>query len=280
MANSSTLKTYLGVTEVGPLIVKPVEAASLALQLTTVVNTAGASFRFPRITSDPSAAWIAENAEITASEATADDVPVTPKKVAGLSIISNELANDTSPEAAGVIGGGLARDIARKVDQAFFGTAPGNTNVQPGGLEYLAATVESIAADPAAGIDAFIDAIAAAEALGVTLDAFVTDPATARALAKLKVGTGSNLPLFGVGATNGIERNVLGVPLHVSPYVVAGTAWGIPKARVFSVLREDVTLDIDSSAFFTKDQTAIRGIMRIGFGFVQPEAIIKIKAAA
>ncbi|POH67628.1 phage major capsid protein [Cryobacterium zongtaii] len=280
MANSSTLKSYLGISEAGPLIVQPVERESLALRLTTVVHTGGGTFRFPRITTDPSAAWIAENAEITVSEATADEVPVIPKKVAGLSIISNELANDTSPEAAGVIGDGLARDIARRVDQAFFGTAPANTNVQPGGLEYLGTTVENIDADPSAGIAAYIDALAAAEALGVTLSAFVTDPTTARALAKLTTGTGSNLPLFGVGATNGIERNVLGVPLHVSPYVLPGTAWGIPSDRVFAVLRDDVSLDIDKSVFFTKDQTAIRGIMRVGFGFVQPEAVIKIKAAA
>lgn len=280
MANSSTLKTYLGLTETGPLIVQPVERESLALQLTTVVHTEAGSFRFPRITADPAAAWIAENAEITASEASADEVPVIPKKIAGLSVISNELANDTSPEAAEVIGNGLARDIAKKIDAAFFGTAPENTTLQPGGLEYLGTAVEDIDADPAAGIDAFIDALAAAETLGVALSAFVTDPATAKALAKLTTGTGSNLPLFGVGATNGIERNILGVPLFVSPYVVAGTAWGIPAARIFSVLRSDVSLDIDKSAFFTKDQTTIRAIMRVGFGFVQPEAVIKIKEAA
>ena len=279
MANSSTLKSFLGVVETGDLIIKPVERASLALQLTTVVNTNAGTFRFPRVTDDPSAGWIAENAEITVSEATADEVSVTPKKVAGLSVISNELANDTSPEAAGVIGNGLARDIAKKVDAAFFGTAPANTNTQPGGLEYLQAQVTAIAADPTVGIGPFIDALAAAESLGVTLDSFVTDPATASALAKLTTGTGSKMPLFGVGATNGIERNILGVPLFVSPFIVAGTAWGLPKADVFSVLRDDVTLDIDKSVFFTKDQTAIRAIMRIAFGFVKPEAVVKIKTA-
>ena len=280
MANSSTLKTFLGLTEAGPLIVQPVERESLALAVSTLVHTDAGTFRFPVVSADPSAAWTAENAEIAVSEATADEVLVIPRKVAGLSIVSNELANDTSPEAAEVIGNGLARDIAKQIDRAFFGVAPANTNVQPGGLEYLAAAVTTIAANPAAGIGAFIDALAAAEAHGVTLDSFVTDPATAAALAKLTTGSGSNLPLFGVGATNGIERNVLGVPLLVSPSVVAGTAWGIPKASMFSVLRNDVTVDVDKSAYFSKDQTAIRAILRVAFGFVQPAAIIKIKAAA
>lgn len=279
MANSSTLKTFLGTTEAGPLIIAPVTRDSLALAVTTLVQTDAGTFRFPRVSADPTAAWTAENAEIAVSEATADEVVVTPRKIAGLSIVSNELANDTSPEAAQVIGDALARDIAKGIDRAFFGTAPANTTIQPGGLEYLATAVTTITANPAVGIEAFIDALAAAESFGMTLDSFITDPATAAALAKLTTGSGSNLPLFGVGAANGIERAILGVPLLVSPSVVAGTAWGIPKASVFSVLRNDVTLDIDKSAYFSKDQTAIRAILRVAFGFVQPEAIIKIKAA-
>jgi hypothetical protein len=44
---------------------------------------------------------------------------VTPPKVAGLTIISRELADD-SKTAAQVVGGGLARHIARRIDQAAF----------------------------------------------------------------------------------------------------------------------------------------------------------------
>jgi HK97 family phage major capsid protein len=280
MANSSSLKSFFGVTETGPLVIEPVSRESLAIQVTTRIDTVAHTFRFPKITSDPSASWIGENEEITTSEAVADEVSVTPKKVAGLSIISNELANDTSPAAAGVIGDGLGRDIAGRVDAAFFGAAPASTAVQPGGLENISDDVTTIAADPAAGLEAYIDALAAAEGFGVTLDYFVVNPATASALAKLKTGTGSNLPLFGVGATNGIQRDILGVPLRVSPHVLAGTAWGIPTSRIYTVLRSDVTVDVDKSVFFTKDQTAIRAVLRIGFGFVQPEAIVKINAAA
>ncbi|GAB3122053.1 phage major capsid protein [Glaciibacter psychrotolerans] len=280
MANSSTLKTFLGTTEAGPLIIKPLERDSLALNVSTPIYTEAGTFRFPRITSDPSAAWTAENAEITVSEAAGDEVVVIPRKLAGLAVISNELAADTSPAAQDVIGRGLSRDIARKIDAAFFGTKPANTTLQPGGLEYLAAAVTAIAADPAAGLDAYIDALAAAEDFGVSLSAFVVNPATASALAKLKTGTGSSLPLFGTGATNGIERNILGVPLLVSPSVVAGTAWGIPKDRVFSVIRNDVSVVVDKSAYFSTDQTGVRAVLRAAFGFVQPEAIIKIKAAA
>ncbi|GAA4685121.1 hypothetical protein GCM10025780_34330 [Frondihabitans cladoniiphilus] len=55
------------------------------------------------------------------------------------------------------------------------------------------------------------------------------------------------------------------MPYIVSPHVLSGTVWGIPKSRAFRVLREDVS--VDESVFFTSDQVAIRGVARVGFGF-------------
>jgi HK97 family phage major capsid protein len=49
---------------------------------------------------------------------------------------------------------------------------------------------------------------------------------------------------------------------------------------VFTVIRNDVSVVVDKSAYFSTDQTGVRAVLRAAFGFVQPEAIIKIKAAA
>ena len=56
---------------------------------------------------------------------------MTPLKVAGRTQVSNEAAQDSRPEVANQIGLGLARDIARKIDAAFFANTPTNT---PSGL--------------------------------------------------------------------------------------------------------------------------------------------------
>lgn len=56
-------------------------------------------------------------------------------KLAGLSIITNELRNDSSPAAQEAIGAGLARDLSRKLDAAFFGKTTTNG---PSGLGSLA----------------------------------------------------------------------------------------------------------------------------------------------
>src|SRR3954468_6880718 len=108
--------------QVEDLLVLPVLAASVALNplVSTVVRLTGSTYRIPKVTADPSAAWVAEGAEIPVSDLTTNELVVTPSKVAGLSVITSELAEDSSPEASTEVGAGLARDIARKVDAAFF----------------------------------------------------------------------------------------------------------------------------------------------------------------
>lgn len=55
-----------------------------------------------------------------------DEINIVPAKLAGLTIISNELAMDSSPAALQVVGDGLVRDLARKTDQAFFANTTTN----------------------------------------------------------------------------------------------------------------------------------------------------------
>lgn len=115
------------------LIVLPVERASVAIQASTLIATEATRTHIPLVTEDPSAAWVAEGEEIGASDPKIDDVVVEPAKIAGLTVITNELARDSSPAAQNIIGDGLARDIARKIDLAYFGSRGANL-VQPKGL--------------------------------------------------------------------------------------------------------------------------------------------------
>lgn len=261
--------------QIEALIVQPVEAASVAMQAATLINTNATETRIPRVTSDPSAAWVAEGDEIGTSDPTIDDVAIVPAKIAGLTVISNEAAADTSPAAADLVGQGLARDIAKNVDTAFFGSK-GASLVQPGGLEDLTGFT---AIDPGTAwvdLDPFAAALANAEGLGLNVNSFVANPADALILAQLKESSGSNRPLLGSDPTNPTRRLLQGVPLLVSSAVTAGTIWGLPKIRSVIVRRNDVDLQVDKSAYFTSDRTAIRATMRVGFGHTQVEAIQKI----
>lgn len=279
MTTASANSAYLA-TEVDDLIVRPVERASVALQVANVVYTSEQvnTFRVPVVAADPSASWTVEGEEITPSDATLTEVASPFYKLAGLTIVSNELARDSSPEAAQVVGDGLARDIARKLDAAYFGTSPNAAT--PDGLEDLAGVNEVYNGGSWASLDAFVEAIYEAEAAGATLGAFVVNPTDALILATLKEQTGSNKPLLGTDPSLPTRRQIAGVPLFVTPAVSVGVAWGIPTGRAIVAMRQDVELAIDGSAFFTSDRTAIRATMRAAFAFPHPAAVQRISASS
>ena len=66
------------------------------MRASTVTTIASHQLRVPRVTADPQAAWTAEGAEIAVSDPTVDEVDIVAKKLAGLTIITNELAADSS----------------------------------------------------------------------------------------------------------------------------------------------------------------------------------------
>ena len=263
--------------QIGNLIVQPVEQNSVAIQALGATTTAGAidSYRVPIVKADPSAAWVAEGAEITPSDSDLDEDADTFHKLAGLTVISSELANDSAPDVAEQIGLGLARDIARKLDQAFFGSRAAST-LAPRGLGDIAGIGTVTAPAEWRDLDPFSEAISCAGQVGASLACFVANPADALALNRLKVQTGSNLPLLGADPSAPTKQVISGVPLLTSSAVAAGTVWGLPAGRIVIVLRQDATVTRDESVFFTSDRVAIRAILRATVLYPHAAAIQKI----
>ncbi|MDQ3104102.1 MAG: phage major capsid protein [Actinomycetota bacterium] len=257
----------------GPLVVQPAINASVFAQVATVVTTSSTKYRIPIVTADPAASWVAEGAEITPSDPTLQELVVMPPKVAGLTIVSREMADDSDPAAAQVVGDGLARDIARRIDQAAFA---GLASPAPAGLSTLSGIQTYVNAGAFGNLDFAAEAISKAETVGATITAFVAGPATALALAKVKTQTGSNQPVLGMDATSATSRQVLGVPLFVSEYVAANTLWAVDRTRVWLVVRDDATVEADRSVYFTSDRVAVKATMRAGFGFVHAASVVKV----
>lgn len=258
------------------LLVQPALDASIFAQVATIVRTSSHDFHIPLVVADPTAAWVAEGSEIPPSDPSLAELVVTPAKVAGLTVTSREMADDSDPAAAQVVGDGLARDIARRIDQAMFA---GLTAPAPAGLTTLTGIQSYVNAGAFANLDFAAEAQAKAEAVGATITAFVTSPATALALAKVKQATGSNAPLLGADPTTPTSRVVQGVPLYVSQYVAANTLWGIDGSRTWLVVRDDATVEADRSVFFTSDRVAIKATMRCAPGFAHAAAVVKVTTA-
>lgn len=277
LANSSTARAFLP-EDFGQLLIATASKQSIALQTTSVVTTDAETFRIPLISAEVASGWYAENAQITASDPGLGEEVVVPRKTAGLTQVSNELASDSNPSVTETIGASIARQIATGIDAAFFGTADGNGNV-PRGLGNIAdAKLTTVDAGAAwASIDPFISAQYAVEAQGGNITAFVANPADAEILAKLKKETDSLEPLLAADANSATRRQITGIDLFTSASVPVGTIYGYDKSRVFTVVRNNVAVETDSSVFFASYSTAVRGVARIGFGYPHAKAIARIK---
>lgn len=279
-------KAVLLPEQVANLVVQPLIDRSIATQVSSVVQIGSHDLRIPVVQKDPTAAWTAEGAEINVSDANLAEVKVTPAKLAGLSVISNELANDSSPAALQVVGDGLVRDLIRATDLAFFGDP--NSPEAPAGINALAGVTELQVGDQVlAGVpvvegatgssmDWAILAKSYAELHNTAITAFVTSPGRAAYLEMQKESEISHRSLIQPDPTSPTGRRIAGVPLYTTPACHDDAVWCIPQAHTFVAIRQGATVEADRSAFFSSDQTALRAILRIGFGFTYPEAVVKV----
>ncbi|BBX70098.1 phage major capsid protein [Mycolicibacterium psychrotolerans] len=265
--------------EVGPLVIEPLKKESVAMAVSRVITTGATSFRLPRVIADPASGWYSEGSDIDPTDATVDELDVVPRALKTLSKLSNELVADSNPTASEVVGQGMARDIARKVDAAYFGNTVANG---PNGLLSLGSVQTVDAGSVFDDLDAFEEAASKLENVGSKVTAWVASANTCLALAQLRefTGTGStsNVPLLSSDPTQPTRRQILGAPLWPLPseVIADGTVWGLDRDKSFVVLRSDTTVEVDTSYFFGSDCTAVRSVVRIGFGWPHQEAVVKI----
>nr|WP_279628982.1 phage major capsid protein [Mycobacterium scrofulaceum] len=256
----------------GQMLDLVVQAKSVAANASTIFPTEKQKVGFPLWVADPAVGWYGELDEITPADGDTDEVVVTPSKTAGLTLLSNELADDSDPAVADQIGAALGNQIAQAIDTAYFG----NTTAKgPNGLLSLASTAVD-AGTAVANLDAFIEARYAAEANGAKLSHWLVAPSIAEELSKLKTASGSNQPLLQF-VQDGIT--VAGLPVLTSTHVDAGTvAWGVDKTQQRYVLRKGTTVERFPSV--TNDGLYVRAISRIGLGFLNPAGVVRVTLSA
>ncbi|MFC5753392.1 phage major capsid protein [Actinomadura rugatobispora] len=254
------------------------------------VPTLAARLAIPRVLADGVANWTAEGAEITPTDPNADVVTATPRKLAALTYASNELVSDSNPEAQNVLAENLARAVALKLDKSFYegtGTAPEIRGLKnQSGIQTV-----SMGANGAAltTLDPFADALgllAEADAEGT---AIVMHPRNWRAISKIKEATGSNKPVITDGAgspTEGPRRSIYGVPVWLTSQLAVNETQGSASTansiyvyqadQVVAVIRKDTTVDVDTSAAFSSDRTAVRVTLRADLVLPNPAAVVRI----
>jgi HK97 family phage major capsid protein len=260
--------------QVQTLVVEPLTRTSVAMQISTPVTIDTHTTRFPIVVTDVSSGWTAEGDEIAVTDPTLSELECTPSKLASLTVVSSELIADTNPTALAVVGSSIVRDLAIKLDSAFFGNTISNG---PSGLDSLVGVQHVDGGSTFTNLDAFAAALSKLEQVDSSLTrSFVAHPNTLLALSELKIGTSYNLPLLGPDASSPTKRSILGVPLYWSPFIEEGLVWLVPQSKSFVVMRSDTSVLTDSSAFFSSDRVAIRATMRVGFAWPHQAAVVHI----
>lgn len=260
-------------TEYSALITKPLAEQALAFQpsLSTVMSGAPGAHEIilPSIESDVDAAWVAEGEEITPDDPDMGETKLTFAKVAGLTIVSREMANDSSPQAQEIVGNSITRSIIKQINRAFLGNLEAPA---PKGLASVAA-INKVNGNGASivNLDSFAHAVSLAATSGHALTGWALNPTDAATIATLKDSSESNRRL--VESVTTLE----GLPVFLNPNVPLGTAWGLDGTSIYTGLREDVELAVSDQAFFTSDRVAIRATARIGFAFPDASAITNVK---
>ena len=262
--------------DTGPLVEIPWKAASVALATTTNIATTSSEWRVPVVQSDVTSAFVNENEEIDLSDPTLDEVKVTPRKLASLTRISREAADDSDPASAAVVGDSISRDLAYRTDLAFVAASTAKGPVGLGSL--VGQGAQSV---PVTGsivdLDPFVTAVGKLEEHGAKATAFIADSRTWTALSLLRQFDGdttSNIPLMGIDPTAPQGKSIQGVPCYSlrAGILPVGHVWCYDRSRVFSVIRSGVQLALSNDAFFTADAIAIRATTRIAWAFADPEA--------
>lgn len=267
----TTTADLFSIDTLNSLVVEPCFARSSVLPHLRRVDTRATTLYLPTV-SGGSAYWTKELVPITDAGVAADELPVTPKKVAAIQTVSNEARQDAN--AAIIVGQALTDAVAKTVDAAFVN---GGGTDGPTGLPGVVGP-STVDADPAT-LNAYVDAIAAIQTAGGTPTVIFVSPADWAALQKLPANTGANVPALSpmTGANGEITRSLYGVPVSVVAALTAGTAWVLDGTRTVVVQRTPATLATSDGPLFTSDGYLVRVTMRLEFASCYAKTVCQVK---
>jgi HK97 family phage major capsid protein len=266
----------LSAEQVEQLVELPLRNESVAMRTSNVITTRAHSVRVPTLVSDvTNVGFVLEGTEVPIGEAGLGEVDIVPAKTNAATVLSREIIADSEPGALTLVGQSLVATLVKVIDTAYFAASTTNG---PAGLLSITPTLID-AGDAWATLDAFEAAKSNAEQHGTVVDNFVCNPTTALKLATLKAntGVGSNVPLLQPDPTAPASRTISGVPLLVTPAIATNDlVWALPKNRIAFALREGITVEKDSSVFFTSQRVCLMATARCAWKVLDALAISKI----
>jgi HK97 family phage major capsid protein len=242
----------------------------------------------PRLKASTTAAWVAENAAISATDPQFEKVSLTPKHVGVITEYSRNMLQQSSPDIEQILRDDFAGQLAEALDSvAILGggtnqptgilATAGVTDV-PGGTNGLAPTYANVVLT--------IAAVAGANALAGSLGFLTNSKVVAKAAVTLKSGadTASSFIIPNPGA-----NELAGYPMAVSNLVpsniVKGTSGATLSALIFGNWADlligywsafDLLVNPYESTAYSKGNVQVRGMLTADIKLRHPESFAKL----
>jgi len=235
----------------------------------------------PAHRSGPSATYVGEGNNISKSTPTFGQVRLTPRKLALITPISNDLLRAVTVAADEYIRDEIVNAISEAEDENFIRGA--GTGAGPKGLRYSVAAATNLiaangtvnAANVQVDIRSAVNAVQNAD-IRLTNPGWIMAPAVREYLADLRESSGGNKVYPSIEDSNTLK----GAPIHVTTSVPTNLGGGTDESEVYFgnfadfVIGDEPGLEISASedaayhdgssvvSAFSKDETVLRGIAR------------------
>jgi HK97 family phage major capsid protein/HK97 family phage prohead protease len=260
---SLTSAAAIAPAELSSFLFEKMRASSVALRSgIVVIPTDRKEIHWPKLSADVAPDWYKGGAEITPGDPTLKALEATPKKLAHLVQVENEVIDDSEPSVVDVLNNHLGTMLGLKLDLGIFEGDPeaeeGNENEITGMLK-----IEGIQhTEKPESYDPFVKAVGLLqEANAPGPYVAVGPPSVFTALALLKDKNEAQLApprempqLF---PTTQVEATFVYAP-----------------SQIVLVRRSSAEIELDRSRLFHKDESEIRGKARADLLLPNPEAVV------
>jgi HK97 family phage major capsid protein len=237
-----------------------------------------ATLKMARLTTDPTAQWLAEAAAMTPSDPVFDAVTLTSKTLRCQVVSSRELLAD-APNIDAQLSGILYATLALELDRAgLIGSGSGAQPLGLFGTSGIATVSMGTNGATVTNYDPFVDALTALRnANAATPTAWVMAPRTAGQLDKLKAT--DNQPLVPPARVSGIPQlQTTSIPVNQTQGTSsdASTVLVGNFAELLIGLRQEITIDVSNQSHLNTYEVAFVASLRADIALVHPASFARI----
>lgn len=282
MSVDTTNSNSLIETKVSEMLVEPLRAASVILNAPGVtVEASSTPVKFPKLSGNANAGFIAENGKIPDDDDTLDFgeltlMPTDRKAVKTIVRVSNELIRMARTSVSTVLQNKIVSDVRDTLDTALL-TGDGGGDTPDGTITgLLNAGIETAPFD-AADPDTVMDGLAYMSGNESVPTRIYMSGADFFTMRKLKDGDGRYL--LQPDVSSAARYSLHGIPVTVTNKLPAGKVVMGNMSDLVVVRDLDPTVTILTERYADYDQTGIRVVARYDLGVLRDESFLILDAA-